>query len=120
MEDQEISAASFGAAVRRTRLAQGLSIEALAEQAMLAPNFISSIERGERDPSLGSVIKIADGLGVHPGTLLGGVTELREEGIEAARLFQESAPEVQGSLLKILRGALQYARGRRSGASRSR
>ena len=46
--------------LRRKRL--GLSQEQLAEDAGVDRAFISNVERGKRNPSFGTVAKIADGL----------------------------------------------------------
>lgn len=56
--------AAFGAAVRKVREAHGLSQERLALDAGLDRSYVGGIERGERNPSLTNVFKIADALGV--------------------------------------------------------
>lgn len=50
--------------VRSHRKAKGLSQEALAEKADLAPKMISLIERFERNPSLNVAHSIALGLSI--------------------------------------------------------
>ena len=57
-------ARAFGVVVRNHRKAKGLSQEALAEKADLAPKMISLIERFERNPSLNVAHSIALGLSV--------------------------------------------------------
>lgn len=54
----------FGEAVRRARTATGLTQEELADRAGLDRSYIGGVERGERNPSLSVIEKIADGLGV--------------------------------------------------------
>lgn len=54
----------IGARIRQLRKEKGLSQENLAERAHLHPTYISSVERGERNVSLDSIKKIADGLNV--------------------------------------------------------
>ena len=54
----------FAANVRRTRLELGLTQEQLAEFAGLHPNYISSVERGERNISIQSMERIANSLKV--------------------------------------------------------
>ncbi len=61
----------FGARVRQLRQAQQLSQEQVAERSGLHRNYIGGIERGERNVSLDSIIKLAHGLGVHPADLFG-------------------------------------------------
>jgi len=52
----------FGQLVRQKRLPQGLSQEQLAEIAGLHFTYISSVERGERNITLGNIAKIAKAL----------------------------------------------------------
>jgi len=61
--------AAFGSAVRAARCELGLSQAELAERSELDPTYISGIERGERNPSLTSILKIADALGMAPSEL---------------------------------------------------
>lgn len=56
--------ALFGRTVRRLRKQHGLSQEALALRAGMHLNHVSSIERGERNPGVLSVLKIAKALDV--------------------------------------------------------
>lgn len=62
--------AQLGEAIRRKRLALGLSQEALAEKADLHWTYIGGIERGERNVGLLNIVKIARGLGTTPSRLL--------------------------------------------------
>lgn len=54
----------FGNAVRNTRTAAGLTQEDLADRSGLDRSYIGGVERGERNPTLSVIEKIADGLGV--------------------------------------------------------
>ena len=54
----------FGARVRELRKAKGFSQEKLAQKSHLHYTYIGAVERGERNPSLLSIQKIAEGLGV--------------------------------------------------------
>jgi transcriptional regulator with XRE-family HTH domain len=63
----------FGQNVRKNRTEKGLSQEALAEKADLDPTYISGIERGVRNPSLLSIVRIAKALGTDSGSLFEGV-----------------------------------------------
>ena len=55
---------TFGEAVRNIRTAAGLTQEELADNSGLDRSYIGGIERGERNPTLGVIEKIAEGLGV--------------------------------------------------------
>ena len=56
----------FGESLRRLRRKQGLSQESLALACDLDRTYIGGIERGERNPSLVNIVKIARALGVSP------------------------------------------------------
>ena len=60
----------LGMNVRRWREEKGLTQEALAERADLDPTYISGIERGMRNPSVLSVVRIAKALGVTTSQLM--------------------------------------------------
>ena len=69
------SSAVFGARVRNRRERLGLSQEALAERAGLHWTFISGIERGVRNPSLTTVLRVSAALQTTAGLLLRGIKE---------------------------------------------
>jgi len=60
----------LGLNVRRWREEKGLTQEALAERADLDPTYISGIERGMRNPSVLSVVRIAKALGITTSQLM--------------------------------------------------
>jgi transcriptional regulator with XRE-family HTH domain len=60
----------LGRAIRARREELGLSQERFAMQAQLDRTYLSGIERGERNPSLTNLARIADALGVKLGRLL--------------------------------------------------
>jgi transcriptional regulator with XRE-family HTH domain len=51
--------AAFGRTLRRLRLAQGLTQEQLGFEASLRRTYISSLELGEKDPSLRTISKLS-------------------------------------------------------------
>jgi len=63
-------AEQVGAEVRRRRLAIGLSQEELAARAGLHRTYVGSVERGERNLTLSSILKIARALDAPPAALL--------------------------------------------------
>ena len=50
--------------VKEERERQGVSVRALAEMAEISKTYLSEIERGERDPSVKIICKIAVALNV--------------------------------------------------------
>lgn len=65
--------AAFGLNVRQRREALGLSQLKAGEKAELDPTYISGIERGIRNPSLLSIVRVAKALGVTVSELCEGV-----------------------------------------------
>jgi transcriptional regulator with XRE-family HTH domain len=65
-----VDPAELGCVLRRLRKARLLSIEDLALRADLHPTYVSSIERGERNPSCGKLSDLALALGVPLSTLM--------------------------------------------------
>ena len=61
---------AFGSAVRRFRVSQGLTQEALAERAELHRTYISDIERGARNVSLVNIARIARALSISLADLM--------------------------------------------------
>lgn len=62
--------ALFAANVRRIRLDKKMTQEEVAERADLHPNYVSSVERGERNISICNIERIARALDVPIYTLL--------------------------------------------------
>lgn len=60
----------FGEAVRTLRLAQDLSQEELGTRSGLHRTYVADVERGNRNPSLQSIVRIARGLSVPPSVLM--------------------------------------------------
>lgn len=61
---------AFGSIVRRLREAAKLSQEALAAKTHIHRTYIGGIERGERNPTLLMIHRLAKALGVKPAELL--------------------------------------------------
>lgn len=66
--------ALIGGRIQQLRKHRGLSQAALAERAGLDVNFLGGVERGERNPSVATLIHVADALDVE----LAAVVDLRE------------------------------------------
>lgn len=61
----------FGKRIKKYRERVGYSQEALAEQVNRSSIFISYIERGEKSPSLDTLVKLANALNISVDLLLG-------------------------------------------------
>lgn len=59
----------FGARIRELRRKQGWSQEELAARSGLHHTYIGGIERGERNPSLRNIVRLAKALDVLPKEL---------------------------------------------------
>lgn len=62
--------AAFGVALRRLRLAAGLSQESLALEAGIQRNFVSLIELGRNQPTIATIAKVAGALGMTASALV--------------------------------------------------
>jgi transcriptional regulator with XRE-family HTH domain len=63
----------FAANLRRHRAAARLSQEQLAERAGLHPTEVSRLERAVREPRLGTIARLAHGLGIGAEQLVAGI-----------------------------------------------
>ncbi len=68
--------AAFGQVLRQYRLAAGLSQEQLGLESGVQRNFISLIETGQNQPTITTIFKLANALGVHASKLIAEVEEL--------------------------------------------
>jgi transcriptional regulator with XRE-family HTH domain len=63
----------FAVNLRRARKAAGISQEELAERCELHRTEVSLLERGGREPRLGTMVKLATALGTTPEELCKGI-----------------------------------------------
>lgn len=64
----------FSANLRKARRAAGITQEELGERCGVYRTEVSLMERGLREPRLGTMVKLADALGVPPERLAVGMT----------------------------------------------
>lgn len=69
-EDKAKECVAFGNAVRELRHAIELSQDNFAAHANLHRTYIGGVERGERNPTLSTIIRIAAALDISPSQLL--------------------------------------------------
>ena len=68
--DKDTVARQFGLIVRRHRTAMNMSQETLAAEASCHPTYVSLLERGKRNPSLDTMLRIADALNTRASDLV--------------------------------------------------
>lgn len=66
MSDSELYTASMGRVLRAQRTQRGLSQEELAHRVGLDRTYISLLERGLRQPTLSTIVKISSALEIQP------------------------------------------------------
>lgn len=64
----------FGDNLRRCRRSAGLSQETLSFRASIHRTEVGLLERGKREPRLGTIVKLARSLSVSPADLVSGIT----------------------------------------------
>lgn len=64
MVKRNVNSVRFGETVRRARADAGLSQEELADRAGLDRSYVGGVERGDRNPTLLVIAKLAKGLGL--------------------------------------------------------
>ncbi len=65
----ENAQAQFGARLRFLRLKRGFSQEELADASGLDRTYVGGIERGERNPTLKNIVRLAAALNLEPSEL---------------------------------------------------
>lgn len=69
-EKQSAECAAFGRALRALRKSMGLSQDELAAAAGVHRTYVGGVERGERNPTLSTIFRLSEALGVTPAELL--------------------------------------------------
>lgn len=71
---------AFGEVVRQLRKDQGISQEKLATLAGIDRAYMGGLERGQRNPSLTTIARVAHGLGMTAGEVLIKMEDQRRRG----------------------------------------
>jgi transcriptional regulator with XRE-family HTH domain len=69
--------AALGEAIRQVRTERGLSQEELADAAGMHVTHVGGLERGVRNPSYTTLVRLSRALGVEPGGLVSVADEIR-------------------------------------------
>ena len=70
---------AVGGRIRELRGRARLTLEGLSERTGITAERLSRIERGEQSPTVRTIMRVAHGLGVEPGTLFRQSGEPRDE-----------------------------------------
>ena len=110
-------AKALGLRVRELRTAASRSVAEAAEQAGMTEAEWVSVEEGRRAPTLMMLLGMARSLRCSPGEFFVGVGDrpMSPSAEQAAALFEQCPADVQESILKLLRGMMQGARGKKKG-----
>ena len=92
MKDEEV----FGILLKDVRKSKSISQEKLAEKTGLDRTFISLIETGKRNPTLTSICKLSQGLGIKVSELL----KLYEEKLAEIKTQKDDENANQSKTLK--------------------
>ena len=61
---------AFGITIRKLRNEKGLTQEGLGFEADLRRTFVSTLELGQKQPTLATIFKLSIGLGIKPSKLI--------------------------------------------------
>ncbi|NUQ76791.1 MAG: helix-turn-helix transcriptional regulator [Polyangiaceae bacterium] len=103
MRTGEEVVSSFAREVKRRRDAIGMTLEILAQRSGLTPNYIGNIENGQRDPSLTTLFRLAEGLGVPAGELIGGIGGLSAAAYEFGQLYESAPKDLRDTVAQLIR-----------------
>ncbi|HVE68415.1 MAG TPA: helix-turn-helix transcriptional regulator [Solirubrobacteraceae bacterium] len=85
MRHREHSYRTLGRAIRELRRQRRLSQDELARLSRMDRAYVGAIERGERRPTYGKVLDLADALSVAPGELVARATAPRSDDAASAQ-----------------------------------
>jgi len=98
----------FGNNLKALRNARSWTQDDLGERADLNPKYVGEMERGERNPSLDVILRLARALGVDAAELVG--DELTR--LDRATLLERAATELSRQTNEELRTWLRVTRAR--------
>lgn len=103
MSVEPLAEPRVGDTLQRLRRERGLSLEELGEAAELSPSFLSQVERGLSDISLGRLTRLAHAFGLDTATLLGYYTYGAEPRIMTSddRVVIDRGPGIHLSALRL-------------------
>ena len=102
---------SIGRNIRKFRQAKKLRLEDLAEKAGLSTNYVGALERGEKVPSLETLIKIINALGVSADMVMSDVIQTGYE-VKNSLLnekLEKLSPEDQARIYDVLDALIRHS-----------
>ncbi len=100
----------MGERIRRQRIFNKMTQEKLAEHANISVSFLGQIERGERKPSLETVVNIANSLGVTVDQLLSDSYKIAPKSLvdELAFLVREKSEEEIKTVIEVTKTLIKH------------
>lgn len=107
-EDDDEVVRTIGARVRKLREVAGLTQEELGARSNLTPKFISKVENGHANPSIGVVARLCVGLNLPLSVFFAedANSELTRDLAEVTLLLSGETPAVRAQAIRILRALL--------------
>ena len=101
---------SIGANIRRIRKGLKMTQDQLAEKAGLSPNYIGMVERGEKIPSVESLINILNGLEASSDEVLCDLlhTGFKVKNTQLTNRMEKLSPEKRNMMLDLMEVLLKY------------
>lgn len=108
-EDDDEGVRTVGARVRELREVAGLTQDELGTRAKLTPKFISKVENGHVNPSIGVVARLCDGLNVPLSIFFADApgSELERDVAEIALLIGGEPADVRAQAIRVVRALLK-------------
>jgi len=79
----------IGKRIRRQRILLELSQEQLAERSKISASFMGHIERGEKKPSLETIIRICEGLNLSLDFIIYGINGCESKKCPLLKIFRK-------------------------------
>ncbi len=100
----------MGERIRRQRISNKMTQENLAEKANISVSFLGQIERGDRKPSLETVVNIANSLGVTVDQLLSDSYKIAPKSLvdELAFLVREKSEDEIRTVIEVTKTIIKY------------
>lgn len=100
----------MGERIRRQRVSNKMTQENLAEKANISVSFLGQIERGDRKPSLETVVNIANSLGVTVDQLLSDSYKIAPKSLvdELAFLVREKSEDEIRTVIEVTKTIIKY------------